>query len=416
MNSPNRPRGFLARALKVIGVLIVLLLIPVGVQYLRYSLPTRALPAERLTVVRTHPENVAPAAFDENAARVVRAQMEAAGMPGVSVAVVRGDSLLWAAGFGYADLEARRPVEIDSRFRLGSTAKALTGVLLGRLAERGAIDLDRPIGEILPDLPAHLAAVTARQLASHTAGVRHYRITDFNPYTGNPWRIAGAGLSIFANDALAFEPGTDFRYSTYGFTLLSAVLAAAGGAAFLDLIEREVCVPAGMTATGGDLPGVDVPGRVSFYTTSRGGKFTGAPPQNTSYKWAGGGLVGSALDLARLGRALADSAFISHGTRALIWTPVLLPGGRDNPQNYALGWRRDVSVRLLGEERPAILVHHGGIQPGGAAFLAILPEYGVTVAALTNTGSGDARGAVQELAYDLARLAIDGEIRAVAAR
>jgi CubicO group peptidase (beta-lactamase class C family) len=166
-----------------------------------------------------------------------------------------------------------------------------------------------------------------------------------------------------------------------------------------------------MTATSGDLPDAEVPGRVSFYTTWNG-RYADAQPQNTSYKWAGGGIVSSALDLVRMGRALADTQIVSAATRELIWAPIPLADGSANAQNYALGWRRDTSTRLLGEDRPVLLLHHGGRQVGGVSFLMVLPERRIVVAGLTNTGSQEAREAIQELTYDLARLAVDGEIRA----
>lgn len=410
MTARGSIRVIVVRSLLVALVIAVALTAPCAVQSFQNA-PRTALPVERLQVARAFEGNRAPDAFTQAAAERVRHHMGAAGMPGVSVAIAHGDSLLWAAGFGYADIASQQPVELDARFRVGSAAKPITSIVLGRLVERGALDLDRPIGTYVPDLPEHLHPLTARQLASHTAGIRHYRPTDFNPYTGDVWKIEGAGLNIFAGDALEFTPGTDFAYSTYGYTLLSVVLAAAGGADFLTLIEREVAVPAGMTATSGDLPEAQVPGRVAFYTTD-GSKYAPAIPQNTSYKWAGGGIVSSALDLVRMGRALADTQLVSAATRDLIWTPVPLADGSANDQNYALGWRRDTSTRLLGEDRPELLLHHGGLQIGGVSFLMVLPERSIAVAALANTGARAAREAVQELTYDLVRLAIDGEIQA----
>ena len=87
----------------------------------------------------------------------------------------------------------------------------------------------RPIGDYLAWLPEHLRPLTVRQLASHTAGIRHYKLSDFNPYTLDPWTYGEGGIRIFADDPLLFEAGTNFKYSTFGYTLLSQVLAAATG-------------------------------------------------------------------------------------------------------------------------------------------------------------------------------------------
>ena len=138
------------------------------------------------------------------------------------------------------------------------------------------------------------------------------------------------------------------------------------------------------------------------------GSYVAAFPSDPSYKWAGGGLIATPSELAVLGqKLLLDDLFIPPDVRAALWSPVALPGSDTNPQNYGLGWRRDVSTRLLGEDRPTLMLHHGGIQMGGVAFWMILPEHRVSVAAAANTGAGQARGAVQDLAYALARALID---------
>lgn len=396
---------YVVRGLLIVLGVIVLLVAPAGIQYARYGWANEDLPAERLDVVEPHAANMAPAGFDEAARALVRKHMSEASMPGLSVTIAEGDSFLWSVGFGYADIAAEKPVDDGARFRIGSTAKAITGIVLGRLLEAGSISLERPIGEYVDDLPERIQPITPRQLASHTGGIRHYAAKDLNPYTGNPWTLDRKGLAIFIDDPLEFEPGTGFRYSTYGFTLLAVTMEGATGRDFLGLVADEVCEPAGMTATSGDLPDADVPGRVTFYTTTDG-KYTDALPQNVSYKWAGGGIVASSLDLVRMGEALLNGDLMSDSIRTILWTSVLLADGSDNPQNYALGWRRDMSTRLLGEERPTLLLHHGGMQIGGASFFAIFPEHGIVAAALTNTGDRAARMAVQELVYDLTRLVL----------
>jgi CubicO group peptidase (beta-lactamase class C family) len=101
--------------------------------------------------------------------------MEEAGIPGASVAVGIGGQIVWAEGFGWADVELGVPVTTLTRFRVGSVSKPITAAGLGLLVERGQVDLDAPIQTYLPDFPEKRWPVTTRQLGGHTAGIRHYR-------------------------------------------------------------------------------------------------------------------------------------------------------------------------------------------------------------------------------------------------
>ncbi|MBC7619622.1 MAG: serine hydrolase [Candidatus Saccharibacteria bacterium] len=97
------------------------------------------------------------------------------------------------------------------------------------------------------------------------------------------------------------------------------------------------------------------------------------------------------------------NSFLSQAARKTMWTPVLLADGQANEQNYALGWRIDTSTRMFGKDKPTAIIHHGGQQEGGASFLVIAPALGVSVAVMTNSGTGAARQAVQDTAYELVR-------------
>ncbi|WP_375443477.1 serine hydrolase domain-containing protein [uncultured Fibrella sp.] len=99
-------------------------------------------------------------------------------IPGLSVCVGTPNKVLWAQGFGYADLEAQLPVTIDTKFRLGSVSKSVTSLAIGRLVEQQQLDLDQPIQRYVPTFPLKKHPVTPRQLATHTAGIRHYRDSD----------------------------------------------------------------------------------------------------------------------------------------------------------------------------------------------------------------------------------------------
>ena len=376
----------------------------------RWHAPTQTLPAIPATQAdqRAAAGLAADLAMDMSAA--LREGRERAGLPSLSAAIAFDGQLQWAGATGLADIEGGGAATVDSRYRTGSVAKPITAVALMRLAEAGRLNLDAPIAALLPDLPAALQTITARQLASHRGGIRHYsRVPAWwmgwhESYSRKPYASVAEGLELFIDDAPEFAPGTGFLYTTFGYSLLSRQLEAASGRDFAQILQQEVFAPAGMTDTAVD-GHAGMPGRVAFYE-AEGGRFTPSYPIDSSYKIAGGGLVATPSDLARLGLALLGDGLVSAAGKEAMFTPQPLADGRANPENYGLGWRIDTSTRLLGESRPTRVLHHGGTQPGAAAFFLIVPEHGIVVAVMGNSGTATARAEAQETAYALVRRAV----------
>jgi serine beta-lactamase-like protein LACTB len=211
-------------------------------------------------------------------------------------------------------------------------------------------------------------------------------------------------LALFVDDELMFPPGSDFNYTTFGYSLLAYVMEQATGTDFASLLERYLNTPLN-TELRLDDQRIDMPDRAATYTTAKS-RWGPAYPADPSYKWAGGGIVAKPSDLVRIGQALMDDAFVTAPTRSLLWSPVAVQGSESNPQNYGIGWRIDMSTRTLGESQPVQLIHHGGTQLGGVAFWAIYPELGMSVAVVSNTGERAVRGDVQDTAYALIRAVV----------
>ena len=386
-----------------------LLLGPNVVFHVLWSWPNEALPA---VAESQDVQKAAPGLSSELAqslAQALRDGREDAGLPSVSAAIAWDGQLQWAGATGFADIERGEPATLRSRYRTGSVAKPITAVAMMRLVAAGKLDLEAPLSAYVDGLPAHVQPLTAKLLASHRGGIRHYGFPAWwmgwhESHSTHEYASVAAGLPLFVDDALRFEPGAGFRYSTFGYSLLSRELEGAAGEDFPALLERWVFQPAGMTDTAVDTA-APMPGRVAFYQ-AEDGRYTPSYPINSSYKIAGGGMVTTPSDLVRLGVALLGEDMLPAPAKGEMWTPLALADGSMNPENYALGWRVDNSVRLLGEDRPVPIVHHGGTQPGAAAFFVILPEQGIVVAAMSNSGKASARAQAQETAYALARLAL----------
>ncbi len=296
-------------------------------------------------------------------------------IPGISVCVGNRDKIVWAEAFGYADLENKTEVSIHSRFRVGSVSKLLTSLAVGNLYQQGKLDLDSPIQKYLPDFPEKKFIITSRQLAGHTAGIRHYRYTD--PLAiPHRYKNVKEGLSIFSKDTLLFKPGTGYNYSTYGYSLLSAVLEGASHIDFLSYMRDSIFLPFGMTNTCADYSDSIVPGRVRFYEHSKGHLVNAAMVDN-SYKWAGGGFLSTPVDLVNMIRQLLNHKVLDKNTVELLFTPQKVEDGTST--NVGIGWR-------IGKNKSGMtFIHHGGLIDGGRTFIFFYPENGYIFAITANT-------------------------------
>ncbi len=295
--------------------------------------------------------------------------------PGVAIAVSRNGRVVWSDAEGFADLELAAPVGPTTVMRIGSVSKPLTAAALGILVEEGRLDLDAPVQRYVPDFPVKAWPITSRQLAGHLAGIRHYEGSEFeirDHYAG-----VRAALSIFEKDALLFEPGTQFSYSSYGWNLLSTVIEGASGEPFLDFMEKRVFRPARMTHTSADEVSPIIPGRAHFYTRDESGLVVNAGYVDNSYKWAGGGFLSTAEDLVAFGNALLEGRLLKPETRRLLWTSQKTSDGKET--EYGIGWTVDRDSRGRARVR-----HSGGAQ-GGTANLVIYPSARLVLAMIVNS-------------------------------
>ena len=309
-------------------------------------------------------------------------------IPGLSAAVAVDNEIVYSRGFGHAVLEHSVPATPETRYRTASIAKPITAVLAMKLVEQGKLDLDKDIREYLPDFPEKKWSITARQLLSHQAGIRHYTFP-FEASGTNHYSSVNSALRIFKKDDLLHEPGTKYRYSTYGFNLLGAVLEKVGEDDFMTLLEQHLLKPAGMSNTCEDSHFAIIPNRTRGYMkvgrsrarhiwTNREvpeDSIIHAEFHDTSMKIPGGGLLSTAEDLASLAIAIHQGKVLSDETVQTMWTRQSTQDGEET--TYGLGWR----VGLLDGHRYA---GHGGAQAGTATFLLTYPDSGTTIALMCN--------------------------------
>jgi CubicO group peptidase (beta-lactamase class C family) len=318
--------------------------------------------------------------------------MAANSIPGVSVAVVENGAFEWSAGFGTADLENFIPATSHTLYRLASISKSITATAALLLWQQGKLDLDAPVQKYCPSFPPKDSPITTRELLGHLAGIRHYKSdSQDDPEIRNTKHFLNpiqGGLDFFKNDPLVTKPGTEFHYSTQGFTLVGCAIEGASGENYVDYVRRNVLTPAGMTHTVIDDSFAIVPFRTRFYSKDNSGAITNADFLDSSYKIPGGGWLSSADDMAQFEVAMLNDRLVARSTRDLMWTPLKPTDRKEN--SYALGWG-------TGKDLGVLDVGHGGGQQGTSKFFMIIPERRAGVVVLINLDSGNASDLAAEL-------------------
>lgn len=347
-------------------------------------------------------EAPAPSGFAEAIAKgraTVHALMDEHAIPGMSVAVLVDGEIVWSEGFGFANLEHRVPVTPLTRMRIGSVSKPVTAAALARQVERGRVDLDVPVQRYVPAFPEKRWPITTRQIAGHTAGIRHYRGNEF--LSRDRFATVTEGLAIFQDDSLLFRPGTDYHYSSYGWNLVSAVIEGATGADFLAVVRREVFEPLGLRSIVAEHTDSIIPYRASFYERDpETGRVLNAEYVDNSYKWAGGGFLSTPEDLMLFGFGYIREPLLEPDTVELLFTPQRLDSG--DTTGYGIGWRtkEDPSGRRT--------VGHTGGSVGGTTAFWTWPEEQMVIAVVSNLS--DAPG-MTDVVFALGELFIPPEGR-----
>jgi CubicO group peptidase (beta-lactamase class C family) len=299
----------------------------------------------------------------------------ALGTPGLSAAIVVGEAVVWAQGFGLADVEQNAPVRPESVFRIASISKPITATAVLQLVERGLVSLDDPVQRFVPSFPRKpQGEIRLRHLLTHTSGIRHYRGNEMNSREFYP--TVERALGVFRDDPLLFAPGEQYSYTTYGYNLLAAVVEAVSGRSFDDYLRQNVFGPAGMTSTFLERPQEVVRWRARQYVRAPlPGTWFNAPYVDLSVKWAGGGMISSTLDLARFDMALSGGRLLRPESLDRMYTSGRLNSGAYT--GYGLGW-------MISQEAGRLRVAHSGGATGGSTFMLREPQSRLATVLLAN--------------------------------
>jgi len=365
----------------------------------------------------------------EQGRQIVRASVAEQNLPGLSVAIGIDSDIVWAEGFGFADLKTSVPVTPDHRFRIGTASTVLTSAAAGLLLENGRLKLDDEIQTYVPAFPKKQQPVTLRQLMGHRPGVTPDDGDEAPLFTRHCERPVEV-LQHFAGNWLFFdelgtlffdELGTQYRYSIYDWILVSAAVEAAAEQPFLTFMRERVFDPLGMRDTipdpttmepGEDFPLVNmirelihdpeatrdttpdstkkpVQDRVTHYFP----RFASDPnygmhlmrPLDYSCYAGASVFVSTPSDLVRFGMAINSGKLLQPATVELLQTSQRLASGEET--GYGLGWSLK-TVTLAGKQT-RVIGHDGDSLGGMVASLMTVPEYGIVVAVTSNIAYAD---------------------------
>ena len=333
----------------------------------------------------------------ERGQQVMRAGLIDQNLPGLSVAVGVGGDIIWAEGFGYADLESRKPVAPNHRFRIGTMSKVLTSAGAGLLIERERLKLDEEVQTYVPELPKKQWPVTVRQLLAHVAGLGTDS-GDEGPLFSQHCERPVEALPHFADRDLLFEPGIQYRYSDYGWIVASAAIEAAADKPFVTFMRDEIFDALGMRDTRADavervLPEVATSYFPRFAADPRYGPDVMREIDLSCYAGASV-FLSTPSDLVRFGMALNGGKLLQPATVELLQTSQRLASGEET--GYGLGWDVE-TVTLLGEQT-RVVGHDGEVLGGTVGSLLVFRQRGIVVAVTSNISYADTAGLALKVA------------------
>jgi CubicO group peptidase (beta-lactamase class C family) len=340
--------------------------------------------------------------------QLIRQEMAANNIAGMSIALVDDQKVVWAEGFGDADKENHKPASAETIYRVGSISKLFTATAAMQLAEQKKLDLDRPLKDVLPEFSIRSRfensdPITPRNLMTHHSGLPHDLVKGM--FTRNPEPFTEVLAHLKTVDT-AYPPNQMFSYSNLGVSLLGHAIQEASGTPFVDYVQQSVLQPLAMTTARFE-PG-PAESDLMAKPYSNGTLVEELPLRDVP----AGGLNASVLDLGRFlamvfgdGRIGETQVLRPESVREMLRaqnTNVPL----DLNFNNGLGWM----LSTLGSstiQSAGLVAHHAGATIHYRAQLYALPEQKLGVVVLANSSS--AGRSVDRVATETLSLALEAK-------
>ena len=331
--------------------------------------------------------------------RFLVAEMTRRHIPGMAIAVMRGDSVLKMGYYGTADIQRKIPVSAATSFAIASMSKAFTDVAALMLADEGKLSLDDSVRRYLPDAPSTWSAITLRRLMNHTSGLVDDWDHDWDEIPG--YFMANQSDSAFLAGLYAtpllFAPGTRMEYSAGPF-VVGVVLSKVTKQSYSALLQERIFTPLGMTGTYVNDPYTIRPNRASGYlwweddatkpwpwmppgSRPRGQLTPGLIISPAAEARGDVGVATTAEDMVKWLRALLGGR-LSPATRDAMLAPTVLSTG--DTEDGGFGWFQE-------PDRTGLTATHGGnFRTGYSSMVTYHARSHLSVVVLTNlAGAAD---------------------------
>ncbi len=297
--------------------------------------------------------------------------------PGAAVLVVQNGTVKLRNSYGLANLENRAPMDAAAIFPICSITKQFTAVAILQLFEAGKLKLTDDLATWVPDYPTGGAKVTLAQLLSHMSGIPNVEDT---PEWRKLWDrelTPNQTLDFTRNKPLDFAPGSNFKYSNTGYSLLGLVIEKASGQSYPHYIRTHIFTPAAMTHSIYPDGQPSIVGLPPGYSKTKKG-WEKAVGFKMTQAFSAGALLSTVDDMWAWEKALEAGHLVKASLLRSAYTEGQLPDGRGT--HYGFGWE----INKLGRH---VIIEHGGGMPGYAAYEARVPDANIYVVILANTYS-----------------------------
>lgn len=327
--------------------------------------------------------------------KIALEEMKEKNTPGAAIAIVRGDRVIFARGFGVRSIETGEAITADTLFRLGSTTKMFTGAALISLEEQSKIKLDSPISNYVKGLSPNLSQVTAHQLVSNSAGLRDSVV----PLQTDDDDGLSRMIRTWKDDVFFTEPGKIYSYSSAGFWLAGLVIEEICGKPYADDMSELLFKPVGMNRTTfRPLIAMTYPLALGHNIQPEGKPALIRPAFNNVAMWPAGSIYSSVNDLSRWvialmndGRIEGREAISPSLIKKLTGAHAPMPGDSDSHYGYGIMQFKSRGIRFWG---------HGGFSRGYGSMIQIAPDQKYAVIVLTNK-SGETLPKTLNRAFEL---------------
>jgi D-alanyl-D-alanine carboxypeptidase len=301
---------------------------------------------------------------------LVEEEMNKSHIAGLSLAIAKDGTVLYARGYGFADVKRKSLGTEQTVFEIGSISKQFlaTGIMV--LVQDGKLTLEDKAKSFFPDAPASWDAITIRHLLTHTSGLRRAPV-GYNPDLDQ----ADADLIRKSYRTPVATPGSKYSYSNLGYFVLAEIITRVSHDHWSKFIAARVFEPSAMTITRTTKETARLAHVAKGYTFKK--KRWVASPVVVALR-PSGAFVSTVIEMAQWDAVLRTDMVLTEASRKQMWTPMRLNNGTVSA--YGFGWQ------LAGVHNVVQQVWHDGAEPGFKAFMLRYLDEGIAVIVLTNTG------------------------------